>query len=512
METILNKIIEKRKKSISKLGFSFGVNIPEKRTRSVIKFLPSEGSIFEIKRASPSKGDIAIDLDREALAQTYIQAGASAISILTETHYFKGSLDDLIAIANFTDEVALLRKDFILYREEIEVSFLCGADAVLLIARILDEHTLINLALECVKFNIAALIEIRDEHCARKYNKVKDYLYNLDEKYLDNIVVGINSRDLATFAIDTLTPSIYKSLLGSNAKVIFESGILTSEGAAFIAQRGFYSILVGEAVARNPELSSKINASFKSNVNTANNKNAMFWENFASSILQKKFSNNNINKPFVKICGITNIDDAIVATSHGAHILGFVFCSSSPRNVNSDTVIKIKKALEEKFDKLPILVAVITDINSEQSISAINLASENTIDCIQYHGYTDDTSVIEFLNKKNIAYYNAVRLKTSDDIKNIKSLLSLGCARVLVDSFDEAALGGSGVQIDSKLTLEASSLSPLWLAGGIKPDNVCFIIKEYKPELIDLSSGVEKEAGIKDSEKIASLFENINKI
>ncbi|MBP5748268.1 MAG: bifunctional indole-3-glycerol phosphate synthase/phosphoribosylanthranilate isomerase, partial [Treponema sp.] len=90
--SIIEEIVQKRKQDIRNLSFNYGVDIPRERPRRVVPFLGSKGAILEIKRASPSKGDIAPNLDAADTARKYVEAGASAISVLTEQNYFKGSL------------------------------------------------------------------------------------------------------------------------------------------------------------------------------------------------------------------------------------------------------------------------------------------------------------------------------------------------------------------------------------------------------------------------------------
>ena len=147
-EDILAKIVRMRKADIERLGLNFGIEIPASRRRGHVEFLGTPGAILEVKRASPSKGDIAPDLVPTELATTYAEAHAQAISVLTEGNFFKGSLRDLIAVADLMEErakkglhaCAVLRKDFLLYEDEIDIAYRCGADAVLLIARILDDE------------------------------------------------------------------------------------------------------------------------------------------------------------------------------------------------------------------------------------------------------------------------------------------------------------------------------------------------------------------------------------
>ena len=98
MKDILSEIIEKRKMDIEKSGLEFGFDVPKKRTRKIHPFIAEKGAILEVKRASPSKGDIAPGLNAGETALSYARAGAKAISCLTETNYFKGTLGDLMEV------------------------------------------------------------------------------------------------------------------------------------------------------------------------------------------------------------------------------------------------------------------------------------------------------------------------------------------------------------------------------------------------------------------------------
>jgi len=121
---ILAEIIAHRKVDLEKGGVTFGCTVPVERHRPVVPFLPQPGTILEIKRASPSKGMIVPDLDAVKTAQLYLQAGTTAISVLTEQNYFCGSLNDLVAVSDAAGtKAAVLRKDFLLDPDETSSSF-----------------------------------------------------------------------------------------------------------------------------------------------------------------------------------------------------------------------------------------------------------------------------------------------------------------------------------------------------------------------------------------------------
>ena len=183
-EDILAKIVRMRKADIERLGLNFGIEIPEKRRVGHTEFLGNAGAILEVKRASPSKGDIAPNLDPVGLATTYAEAHAQAVSVLTEGNFFKGSLRDLIAVADLMEKrrqqglhaCAVLRKDFLLYEDEIDIAYRCGADAVLLIARILDDDQLVKMAKRAQSFDMQAFVEVREKDDFRKLSIVTSAL------------------------------------------------------------------------------------------------------------------------------------------------------------------------------------------------------------------------------------------------------------------------------------------------------------------------------------------------
>ncbi|MBO4547531.1 MAG: indole-3-glycerol-phosphate synthase, partial [Treponema sp.] len=199
---ILTKIVDARKADIKERGIAFGYEIPAERKRAVHPFIQKKGVVLEVKRASPSKGDIAPNLDAAHTALAYQEAGASAISVLTEENYFKGNLGDLKRVCDSVD-VAVLRKDFLVYPEEIDVAYKIGADAVLLIARILDKEALGKMLSRCASLGITAFVELRLEDDLQKLASARA---SDKEAGRATVVCGVNARDLKDFSIDLLTP------------------------------------------------------------------------------------------------------------------------------------------------------------------------------------------------------------------------------------------------------------------------------------------------------------------
>ena len=497
-EDILSKIVRMRREDIERLGLNFDIEIPEARRVGHTEFLGNAGAILEVKRASPSKGDIAPDLDPVGLATTYAEAHAQAVSVLTEMNFFKGTLRDLIAVADLMERrrkqglhtCAVLRKDFLLFEDEIDIAYRCGADAVLLIARILDDAQLVKMAERALKFGIQAFVEVREADDFRKLSVVTTALGDAAAK---TIVAGVNSRDLATFHTDPLIPASVRSKLP--AKAVFESGILSAADATYARNLGFTGILVGEAVAKNPPLAKDVVSAFESGCENAR---GQFWKKFA----ERKVARQEARRPLVKICGITRVEDGLLAAELGANMLGFVF--STTKRLTTETFVRSfasKIRASRAPENVPLFVGVITDPNSEEGKTAIKLAQEGVLDAVQFHGIDPHDS-----GNAALPCYCAARVGSTEDFDYVANLRKNGEPRVLLDAKVEGIPGGTGKTIPESLLREKASGLPLWLAGGINPDNVATICEKFHPELIDVSSGIEDAPGIKNHDKMRALF------
>ena len=515
---ILTEICEKRREDIKNKGFSFGHKIPKKRIRPVVSFLDEPGTILEIKRASPSKGWIAPKLDAAKTCKNYKKADTKAISCLTEENYFHGSLKDLQkATKKAEKKVAVLRKDFLLEPEEIEISYLCGADAVLLIGRILEQEKLLEMAKKAFEYGISVLLEIREESDIQKAFAVLELANSMNCN--KKIILGINSRDLATFTIDLLIPlklnekirKIYKErkIDFPFPRIISESGVTTPSAANFVGNLGFHAVLIGEAAARNPKNAKKLVKSFSKAANSKKLEYEFsFWKKL-SALLEEKSA-----KPLIKVCGITSKEDAVKCAELGADILGFIFAEKSPRTNKPEDSAKIKEIRKEltelfeskKIKKMPLLVGVIVDPFSEEGNSVFQMCYEQILDGIQFHGCGN-------LAKGEFGYA-AFPLAAEEDFGALKEIYSSGFPRVLIDAKNlentnasgDSRYGGTGKTIPSEIIAESKKLGPLWLSGGLNPENIQEMIKNFQPELVDVNSGVESEPGKKDFSKLEQFF------
>ena len=465
---ILEKITQTRKETLTRRGFTMGTKVPEKRVAPLIPLGTDPFVICEIKRSSPSRGKISEISDPVRQAETYINKGIRNISILTEEDHFSGSLEDLMAVKKAFPRIAILRKDFLLEREDIDVSFRIGADAVLLIAALLGRDKLKELYEYALSMNLSVLMEVHNEE---EIDKVK---------FLKPGITGINCRNLKTFKIDRALPLKLKNSITWDTKLVYESGISSYSDALVPFQSGFSGILVGEAVVRDTDLiDDLVRASEKKRGNS-------FWN--------RLYKRAECSRPLVKICGITNREDALAAVSLGADILGFIM-ADSPRRAGADFIRSVSD-----LDVLKAAVVVTEKKGPDREV--IELLEGGYIDAVQFHGEEDPG----FLKNFPYPFYKALRLKTIDDVEKIQQYPG---PRVLVDAWSGSAYGGTGKRISAGLVKKASSERPLWLAGGLSPENIREVIDGFNPELIDASSSLESEKGIKDHKRIKLFFAEI---
>ncbi|MEO8890005.1 MAG: indole-3-glycerol phosphate synthase TrpC, partial [Coleofasciculaceae cyanobacterium] len=202
--------------------------------------------IAEVKKASPSKGVIVEDFDPVAIAKSYSQGGASAISVLTDQKFFQGSWENL-ALVRAAVDLPLLCKEFIIYPYQIYLARSYGADAVLLIAAILCDQDLEYFIKIAKTLSMTALIEV---HTLAELDRVLS---------LDNVtLVGINNRNLEDFSVDLQTTahilqSRGKQLQERGILVVSESGLHTKADLEQVAQVGASAVLIGESLVKEPD-------------------------------------------------------------------------------------------------------------------------------------------------------------------------------------------------------------------------------------------------------------------
>jgi indole-3-glycerol phosphate synthase len=236
-ETVLERIVRHKQAEIAKMPDI--ADPPRCLKDSMHAFTPRPGLIAEIKAASPSEGDIVNNFDPLAIAQSYIDGGATAISVLTDQHFFKGGFDILRSIRALTDK-PLLCKDFILSEKQIRFARLHGADMCLLIVKILERDQLLDLKTKIESLGMEAVIEIQNET-------------ELDIALsLDPAIILINNRNLDSFAVDLGTANRLAGRIPAKTKIIAASGIRSPNDLRGFSDR-MDAFLIGTALMSSPD-------------------------------------------------------------------------------------------------------------------------------------------------------------------------------------------------------------------------------------------------------------------
>lgn len=469
--SVLDGIVAQRRRRIAAGGHAMGASLPASRKEPPVPFGADPFLVCEIKRRSPSRGDIAPGLDAVAQARLYARYGVRNLSVLTEEDHFSGSLEDLTRVKEAIPGLSVLRKDFLLDAEDVEASWRAGADAVLLIASILDAGTLAAMYRKARSLGMQALVEVHDVGDIAKCRPIAPEL------------TGINCRDLATMRVDPAHPFLLRRHIDWKTRLVFESGVRFPEDVRIAAGGGFSGVLVGEAAVRDPWAIPGLLAAVQAPTGG-------FWA--------RLFDRKRGGRPLVKVCGITRAEDAGMAADLGADVLGFVFAPSRRR---------ADPALLRGLACLPVLKTAVVVTGGDGAPPAMDpavmgLIEDGLVDAVQFHG----AEAPEDCAAMALPYYKALRLGGKEDVETIDRYRS---PRVLCDAFVPGVAGGTGARIPEDLVRAAASLRPLWLAGGIGPGTVGDVLRSFRPELIDASSGLEESPGIKDRDKLSRFFQEI---
>ena len=195
----------------------------------------------------------------------------------------------------------------------------------------------------------------------------------------------------------------------------------------------------------------------------------------------------------VKICGITGLSDALAASEAGADALGFMFCEQSPRCISFEAAAAITRELPPFVARVGVFV--------DPTLEFINEAVARCgLDAVQLHG----SETPEFCQRVERPVIKAFRIDSAASLERVREYQT---AAWLLDSFVPGKLGGTGAQFNWKLAVAAKAWGrPILLAGGLTPENVAAAVEEVRPYGVDVSSGVEKAPGKKDSEKVRAFI------
>lgn len=461
---ILDKIVikvrervarDKKIKSLKKIKDE-ALAIPIKERFLLEKALASNSMSFicEVKKASPSKGVIVQDFPYIDIAANYERAGANAISVLTEEDFFMGK-DEYLQKISKNVNIPILRKDFIVDEYQIYQAKVLGATAVLLICAILDDSKLKRFYDLAYSLGLSCLVETHNEVEVKRALKLKAK------------IIGINNRDLQTFNVDINNSLNLCKLIPDDVIVVAESGITTANDIKCLKKHGIKAVLIGETLMK------------------AIDKLAIL-----------DYLASEIDKPKIKICGVTSLADVDIVNRYQPEFVGFVFASSK-RQISIITAKKLSKYLKSQIKKVGVF--------ANASLAEVKeIVQKVKLDVIQLHG-DEDNEYIEYLRELNIPIWQAIKVKSSQDILLAKQSRA---DMILFDTYNQNYIGGTGKNFNWNLIERFES--NFVLAGGLNVQNIIRAIRIAKPYIVDVSSGVENLQG-KDEAKLKEFIKLVRR-
>jgi len=411
--------------------------------------------LSEIKHRSPSAGLLLPDANSriEDVARAYRRGGASALSVVIEQDFFGGA-PSWLPRAKAASGLPILMKDFVVDEAQLDFAAALGADAVLLIVSALEGDALSRLHGAARSRGLAVLVEAHDE------TEIGRALAAGAE------IVGVNARDLATFAIDVPGMARLGALLPRSVVRVAESGIKTRADVEILAAAGYGAFLVGETLLR--------------------------AEDPARTLRELRGENTTE----IKICGLTREEDVDTCMELGVDWIGLIFAARSPRRLTPERGISLK----ERARAAKGVVAVFAE-NSEAEIQ--DVLDRVRPDVIQMPFLPLDHSKKPF--SSDIPLWNTIRVGRDD----LSTASERGGAALHFDTSVAGVSGGTGKTFDWTVLSAAGRSRPVILAGGLKPENVADAVRRVKPDIVDVASGVEAAPGIKDRAKIAAFVREV---
>lgn len=443
------------------------------------------GVIAEIKKASPSKGDINIDLDPGAYAKKYTEAGACAISVLTEKHFFKGSLEDLKQVRRSTT-LPVLRKDFTLSSYQIYEARAAGADAVLLITSILSREQLRDYTSLARELGMEPLVEIHSE-------------WELDKAvFADARIIGINNRNLQTLKTDLNVSKRVVPFFTEHQIPVEASGISCPEDIQKGMASGIFNFLVGESIVRAKDTVDFIQSLVKTTMDTPHPPTGE--EKISPASTHKAVT--KTNRPWVKICGLTSPSEALACADLGVNAIGVVFYPPSPRSVTPEQAKMISLALPTHVT----LTGVFVDETFEFIMERVKACS---LKAVQLHG-NENPELVKKLKETGVMVIKALfssrtpGLQDAETYKNATALLVEGGKGLLP--------GGNAEAWQWKLPDCKDKNRNMIVAGGLCVENIKDALHLTRPWGVDVSSGVESAPGKKDIARVMEFMNCINSV
>jgi indole-3-glycerol phosphate synthase/phosphoribosylanthranilate isomerase len=429
--------------------------------------------IAEFKRRSPSAGTIRSDLSATDVATRYERGGACAISVLTDERYFGGSILDLAAI-RATTVLPLLRKDFIIDEIQIYEAAVVGTDAVLLIAAALDDAALAKLrAIAEDELGLDALVEV---HTSEELHRAVS---------VGARIIGVNNRDLQTFRTSLETSERLIAEAPRDRIMISESGLQNPKSLRHLRALGFRGFLVGEALMRasDPEKALRDLIAAPEDRQTVNDEIVGRLCQTPRRFTETPYKYRSIQ---IKICGVTNANDARACIELGADMIGFNFYRKSPRYIEPAEVRRIVDALPPGISAVGVFVDPDPEIRDVAKIAGVS--------CVQLHGQATPEFCSELAQE-----FRVIRALSTEARFQPEHTAAFSHCDVLLDSYHPELHGGTGRTCDWSAARAAMRYTRfLILSGGLHAQNVSTAIAAVMPHAVDVCSGIESAPGVKD--------------
>ena len=425
--------------------------------------------IAEIKRRSPRVSAYRQQAACEQIATAYADNGAAAISIVTDESNFGTSLRDVQRVRAAVP-LPVLVKDFIVHEYQVLEARAAGADAILLIARILDPLTLRSLLARSRELNLAVLVEC---HCAAE---IEQALAGGAD------VIGINSRDLDSLTVSLDVTRELAGRIPDGILRVAESGISERAQIEELASCGVNAFLIGGALLNAEDPGRRLRE--------------------LRGLSEPGEPRDQQQAVRIKVCGLTSATDAVACRDLGADYLGVIF-ATSPRQVTPEQACTIRQAVPGAR-----LVGVFADADIADIIHLVN---EVPLDLIQLHG------------QETPAYCAELREAVSRPlIKALSRPVDLTCEHLAtyraVDSFlfdldkNQPAGNGAAARLLAATARAEQAGFRIFLAGGLAPANVRAAVSQAAPYAVDVCRGVEAAPGIKDLKAVAGFIQEVRNV
>lgn len=420
---------------------------PTRRSLKRALAQPRARFIMEIKRASPSSGVLRASADPINLARAFTGA-ADAISVLTDSPFFGGSLEDLATVRTAFPG-PILAKDFVIDERQVAEARAHGADAILVMLSVLDDAEARSVMEEARRLNMDALVEVHDE---AEMRRARD---------LGARLIGINNRDLRSLTVDIATTERLAPLAPANCVLVAESGIrdrrdverLSSHVDAFLVGSSLMSAAAPAQAAR-----------------------ALAFG-------------------VVKVCGLTNGDDAQSALAAGASYAGVVFAPGTPRAVTCAQAAPVIGAAREAG------LASVGVFRNQGAAHVAESARAAGLDVVQLHGDEDDAYIADL--RRSLKYTETWAVcPVGEALRQARA----DADRTVFDTQTPGGCGGTGVVFDWSRIAKREDLKSGILAGGLTPGNAR-TASRLGAYALDVGSGVEAAPGRKDVTKLRAFFD-----